>query len=476
MFVRAPWLALMLVGVSAACGGQPPAAEDAPSVVLITIDTLRADRMSLYGHTRPTTPQIDEFASGGVVFDAAASAGPCTVPAHASMLTGRYPGFHSAGSSNGGYKVLADEVTLAEVFADRGYFTAAVVSNPVLNHRLGLAQGFAIYDDELPEQELNRDNNERLADQAVDRALEVLAEAGDRPYFLWLHLQDPHGPYTPPAGWRSEWRVEVPGPQLTELADQSGDGGLPSYQVLGDQRDAEYYALQYDREIAYADHHLGRFLDALEQDGVFDEGLVILTSDHGEAIGEDDYWFAHCVSVSSDQIHVPLVMRGRGVDSGARVASPVSNVAIFRTFLDFVGADQIPSTPVPIAGSRLERFVPEPLSMNPDGAVYAESLNQIGVIGGGALLRWDRYPPDNEFWSAGNPNTHGPWRPLGTSLEGFAGQGVDDTDVAHAALAPLLRSYEAEVVRTERALADSRQTTRLPKGVEDALRAIGYIQ
>jgi arylsulfatase len=196
-------------------------------VLLITVDTLRADHLHCYGQSLPTSPNIDAFAARSVVFERAIAASGYTGPAHSAILTSRYPRRQSMGLSNG-MLTLGGVETLADAFRQGGYDTAAFVSNDVLNARTGLNQGFDVYDDELPTVEPNRPNVfERLAPQTVERALAWLARPRTKPFFLWVHFQDPHGPYTPPAPYRDRFHVPAVAdePELPVLDDDGGPGG-----------------------------------------------------------------------------------------------------------------------------------------------------------------------------------------------------------------------------------------------------------
>jgi arylsulfatase len=197
--------ALVAAAVSAvrSCGGRPP------NVLLITVDTLRADHLHCYGQSLPTSPNIDALAARSVVFERAIAASGYTGPAHSSIMTSKYPRRQSTAFSNG-LLTLAGVETLADALRQSGYDTAAFVSNGVLAAGSGLNHGFDVYDDELPTVERNRFNVfERLAPQTAARALAWLERPRTKPFFLWVHFQDPHGPYTPPEAYRDRFRVPV---------------------------------------------------------------------------------------------------------------------------------------------------------------------------------------------------------------------------------------------------------------------------
>ncbi len=239
-------------------------------------------------------------------------------------MVGRYPSFHTVGVLNGLFQLNPSAVTLAEVLSANGYRTGAIIGNPVLRAAVGFDQGFETYDDDLEGRELNRPRTrERTAERVVDLAQTWFDGADGRPGFLWLHFQDPHGPYKPPEGWApfQATGADQLGGSLPVGLDQSGYGAIPKYQVLGDERRIAGYVRRYDAEIAFFDHQLNRLIAFLSDRGLLDSMLVILTADHGEAFGEDGFIFGHSHSVGLDQVSVPLVIAGpgapRGLDPGS---------------------------------------------------------------------------------------------------------------------------------------------------------------
>jgi arylsulfatase A-like enzyme len=203
--------------------------------------------------------------------------------------------------------------TVAELLRDNGYTTIGVVSNFVLRKGGGFDQGFDFYDDRMDEVELVRGIPERIAEGTTERAVNLLRLHKDKRFFLWIHYQDPHGPYTPQGQFRTMFVDEgLPARDLQLNETVSGKGGIPSYQQLGENRDFNYYVAQYDGEIRYFDEHFGRLIEALKQLGLYDNSLIIFTSDHGEGMGGHDYYFAHGEYVYNSLIQVPLIMRFGG--------------------------------------------------------------------------------------------------------------------------------------------------------------------
>lgn len=272
------------------------------NVVLITIDTLRSDRVSAYGSDLVDTPNIDGFASEGVLFSNAASTVPFTLPAHSSILTGLYPPGHGV-RENVGYTLDPGIPTLAEVLSSGGWNTAGFVSAFVLDGRWGIGRGFDHYFDDFDLAEFDTPNLssvQRSGDVTIAEAVRWLdSRPKSSPFFLWLHLYDPHDPYTPPEPFKSM-----------------------------------YPNRPYEGEVAYTDSLIGEFRTSLEERGLLDRSLVILTADHGEGLG-DHGEASHGFFVYDTTIHVSLIVRPpAGSVEGRVVDSAVSHVDIFPTILD----------------------------------------------------------------------------------------------------------------------------------------------
>ncbi|MHC4984933.1 MAG: sulfatase, partial [Planctomycetota bacterium] len=219
-----------------------------PNIILISIDTCRADYLGCYDPQRQTTPNIDRFADSATLFENAVSPVPLTLPAHATMLTGQIPmGFNI---HNNGYHLRPETVTLAEILQDQGYTTAAFVSAAVLDSRFGIDQGFGLYDD--ADSVTGGGRGKRRGDVNTRQTMDWLAQhSQDGPLFVFLHYYDPHSPYEPPAAEAGRWPDDP-----------------------------------YAGEVAFVDRCIGQMLTQLQQLGLYDESLIILTSDHGEMLGE----------------------------------------------------------------------------------------------------------------------------------------------------------------------------------------------
>lgn len=301
------WL-IGATGFAAACGSPAvtpavttAAAPIAQSVVLITIDTLRADRVGAYGAAGARTGTLDALAREGARFERAWATAPITLPSHASLLTGRYPPAH--GSRHNGIAIDAAVPALASRFKAAGFATAAFVSAFPLDRRFGLAAGFDVYDDDLPRGPDGRPLNERSGGDTVTRAVTWLQAQSTARVFLWLHLFEPHAPYGTP-----------------------GSGGTA--------------IARYDDDVAAADRESGRLLAALGDRA--SRTLVIATADHGEAFGEHGE-IGHSIFVYDTTLRVPLVMRGPGVTAGTVVADDVSLVDIAPTLAALTGVAGVDS-------------------------------------------------------------------------------------------------------------------------------------
>ncbi|MFN8062031.1 MAG: sulfatase-like hydrolase/transferase [Vicinamibacterales bacterium] len=324
---------------------------DRTPIVLVTIDTLRADRLGAYGSRAGLTPTLDALATAGTVFMAAVSQVPLTLPSHATLMTGLRPPSHGV-RTNDGFHLASDRPTLAGVLRARGYETAAFIGGYPLASSGGLSSGFDQYDDRF----LQDGAVERPADAVVDAAIEWLTSrpkggsASERPYFVWLHFFDPHSPYSPPPSWQ-----------------RRGAAGASSSS-----------AAAYDEEVAYADAALGRFLRELEARRELDAALVVVAADHGEGLDEHGER-THGMFVYDTTVRVPLVVRlpaALAAPESQRVTAPVELTDVAPTIAGLAGA----TWPAPVEGLDLR-----PLLAGGQGdlerAVYAESYYQNVLLG-----------------------------------------------------------------------------------------------
>ena len=280
---------------------------NADSLVLITVDTTRADRLEPYDAGAVPTPSLLALARNGILFEQAQATAPITLVAHTSILTGDFPLRH--GVRNNGTHYVADEaVTLAEVLRDRGLRTAAFVSAAVLETRYGLDQGFEVYDDDLSTGTERRPRvvPDRPAQATIDAATAWLDQLeDDEDYFLWVHLYDPHASYSPPPPYRDTYRDNL-----------------------------------YDGEIAYMDDQIGRLL---RQPRIAkDQPLIAVVGDHGESLGEHGEQ-THAILAYQSTMRIPFILRVPGGPTGLRVGAPVSQVDFMPTVLELLG-ERVPAS------------------------------------------------------------------------------------------------------------------------------------
>ncbi len=313
----------VLAGLCALHGCGPRATEapaGAPNVLLVSIDTLRADHLGFDGYERPTSPDLDEFASGAAVFEAAESTTAWTLPSLASILTGESCSTHGCWDYT---SVLDDSFrTLPEILLAAGYDTACAASHVFVTTRHGLQQGIVHTDDSYAFPEVEPEDS--ITSQAIaDRGIRFLAQkaaAPERgPWFLWLHFFDPHATYVEHAG-------------ITGLFETPGQ--RTAHEVM---RDA------YDGEIRYTDQHLGRLFEALERTGFAANTVVVLVADHGEEFWEHGA-HGHGHSLHREVVRVPLVIRAPGF-AARRVTEVVSQVDLLPTVMELVGLEPPAGTP-----------------------------------------------------------------------------------------------------------------------------------
>ncbi|MGE3958294.1 MAG: sulfatase-like hydrolase/transferase [Vicinamibacterales bacterium] len=324
-----------LSGCLAAFGGWRFAKASAPvngPVVLISIDALRADRLPAYGYAAGRTPHIDALAADGTVFERAYAHVPQTLPAHASLLTGRLP-FETGVRDAAGFTVPASARTIAELLRDRGYATGGIVSSFLLRRDTGINRGFAFFDDELPAPTAGSPDAGLVRDGAAaeEVAEHWLESIGTSRAFLFLHISEPHAPHVPQERFRD-------------------------------------LASAYDGEVAHADGIVGRLLQFLKSHQLYDRSTIILVADHGEGLGDHGEQ-THGVLAYEPMLRVPLIVKQpAGAAAGTRVTTPVQHIDVVPTILDFAKAPGA-------SGLRGRSLVPLLSGSGfPERAIYAESM------------------------------------------------------------------------------------------------------
>jgi arylsulfatase A-like enzyme/Tfp pilus assembly protein PilF len=411
----------------AGCRGKtaPAAASARPNVLFITIDTLRADRLGVYGHAAAATPTLDGLAARGARFPTAIAHVPLTGPSHASMLTGLTPVGHGV-RDNGGYVLPAEVKTAAGEFQQAGYGTAAFVSGFPLDRRFGFNRGFDTYDDHLPRGNDTRRTPyvERFADATTDAVLRWLgapasvAGAEGSPFFLWVHYYDPHAPYEPPGALAERFR-QAP----------------------------------YDGEIAFVDAQIARLLRALEEKDALARTLVLVTADHGEGLGEHGEG-THGLFVYDSTLKVPWIMAGPGIPSGRVPSTVARGIDVLPTLLDQAGLD----VPNGLDGRSL-RSALEGKTMA-DAPAYAESVYAEREFGWAPLfaLRTSRY----KLIEAPRPELY--------DLEADAGEAANRLAQDAARAEDLRRKLEAALSRPARSTP-----AKVDTETAERLAALGYL-
>jgi len=343
----------------AGCGGpasQPDEAANArPPIIVIVIDTLRADYLGAFGFDGPISPNLDALAEESVLFERCSSQAPWTTPSMAAMMTSLYPEAHGVRLAPDDPRRLQDwrrrwtpaipesTTTLAESLHDRGYRTAAFVANPWLVKGLGFEQGFDTFDANAAER-LDRDASTVLQSGRV--WLDPVTSEDD-PTFLYLHLMDVHGPYTAPESDFTEVRSSA-GLGPARIVPDSGFRHIEKYLLKPpwtrqqDRRELRVWRGRYAAGVHAVDRRLGVFIQALRDEGIWDRQLVVVTSDHGEELFDNGGW-DHGFNLHDHQLHVPLMIRfPRSKHGGSRVAGSVRLVDLMPTLIGLAGADEPP--------------------------------------------------------------------------------------------------------------------------------------
>ena len=332
--------------LATACGDQP----QLRNVLLVSVDTLRADHVGPYGSELPT-PTFDALAREGVVVEGACTPTPSTGPAHVSLMTGLHPWRHG---------VLLNAVAmddrevpvLAEHLRDAGFATAGFVSSYNLDRRYGFARGFDAYGFEGTTQLGGKPDFWNVGGETTERALAWLDRRGPERFFLWVHYFDPHSPYDPPPGF------ERP---IDEPIDIGGKTIPPDFSSM---RKLVEKVRGYRGSVVYSDTQIGALIDRLEEMGQLDETLVVVTSDHGEGLG-DHGRLGHGHQLDDELVVVPLLLRGAGLPTGRRLEGPAQLEDLMPTILSLVGAP----APQDVDGLDLSRWLRGEVSQSPRQAV-----------------------------------------------------------------------------------------------------------
>jgi arylsulfatase A-like enzyme len=459
--------ALVLLVLGWSCGG-PKSAPAPPSgagsrlnVLLITIDTLRADHLGAYGYTRETSPRMDELARGGALFEQAYTYWPKTRGSFVALMTGKRASQTGYGKSHP--ELLGMNPTLASVLKAAGYRTQATVDNPNVARALGYAQGFDSYRETWEEKALPTEMDRTRA--ITEDGVRFLAEARPgSPFLLWLHYVNPHAPYTPPPPFDTQFRDEASkgGGRVTPVS--GFHGGVPKQWFVPGEDRLGYYIAQYDGEIATVDQEVGKVLDALAASAVTGETLVVLTSDHGESLGEHDYFLDHGENLFDPSLAIPLMVAGPGVKIGHRSPVFATTLDLVPTVLDAVKVSYPPNLageslwPAARGGDRPDRE-----------RLYAQNDRNLIAI-------WDR-----RFKIVGTPEADKMVYTLVDRAKdpgetrNVAASHPDALRSAQRELETLIARVDQEVAKTRQLLQGQPAQQKLSADACEKLRALGYL-
>lgn len=321
-----------------------PTPSGPPNVILIVVDSLRADHVSAYGYERPTTQNLDALvAAEGIRFEDAVSPVPWTCPANGALMSGRNPSSLGASWNTLNSSLPQEAVSLAEALHDAGYYTAGFVNNACVNTNRGFAQGFDAFDDSMAARKGSDSNNKARANEVnalVTNWLEsdwLARPAAERQrLFLFLYYMEPHVWYNAPAPYDTLYDDTYTGTLTAEVYGTGYD--VVTGKIVPSARDIEHLEALYDGEISYWDAYLGQMLGYLQSKGLLDNALIVVTGDHGESFGEHGKW-AHGSALYEEQVRVPLVMRYTGrIAPGQVVTTPVQSMDLMPTILEYAGA------------------------------------------------------------------------------------------------------------------------------------------
>jgi arylsulfatase len=428
------------------CHREPPRPRN---VLFILVDTLRADHLGAWGYGRPTSPNVDAFAREAVRFAGARSQASCTFPSVNSILTSRGPAAF-LGQPDQALTIPQGIPSLAEILHERGYRTAAVSASPVVrntrsrfNPHGGFGRGFDLF---------HEDCVWKHAECVNEAAAEQLRQPrGEKPFLLYLHYIDPHGPYQTPKGWPHKFAQGDPEKKWVRIGDPNPIGdwlykGKPKPEYTpGDFR---YLQDLYDDEIAYFDGRFAELMETVRAAGLLEDSIVVFAADHGEEFLEHGD-LKHCRNLFDTSVHVPMLLRIPGVAAGT-VSRPVQNLDLVPTILDYLGID-----------ARKYRFEGRSLRAEIEGTAKEPGL-QYGLMGDQRSAADGRYKLIQNL--AGKP-------PVLFDLQKDPGETRDVLAAERRSYAALRVVLDAWVARSEG--QDAAEASRL---AQEKLRSLGYIQ
>lgn len=409
-----------------ASGGHTPA--ERRNLLLLTLDTTRADRIGCYGYEAARTPALDRIAERGVAFDAAYAVTPLTLPSHTTILTGLYPVFHGV-RNNGRYELPGEYTTLAEMFREGGWRTGAFISAFVLHSRFGLAQGFESFGDDLTAGHPKLTSMEiqsRSGQQTVEDALAWLRETHRRKFFLWVHFFDPHMPYRAPRKFQEAFSHNP-----------------------------------YDGQIAYMDSVIGTLISRLERWGVLRDTLVVVIADHGESLGEHGEQ-THAFFIYNAAMRVPLIFSQPGVlPEGKRLDASVSMADVAPTVLEYFG-------------------LPAPPELQ--GKSFLDAMQGSAVLDHRSVLIESVFPFEAYNWAPLSGLLHGSEKYIKAPQPEYYDLARDPNETANLwddqpqRRASLVKRYEETFEKLRKAENETVSSRRaMSEEEEETLRSLGYV-
>jgi arylsulfatase len=457
----------MAVAAILAAGCGEPKGPDRPHIIVILIDTLRADHLGSGGHPGRISPRLDRLAAESIVFDRGYAQAPWTPPSMGTLFTSLYPETHGLhrfkknqflDPESGRLRatVLPEEaITLAEALRDAGYRTAGFVANPWLHGEWGLGQGFDHYDD-------SRTGNSIAAPGLISGAKRWLAEQpGDQPLFLYLHFMDVHGPYVAPeSDFWPQWRLRVDDePRVLTEEEQPGEhlGVHPSWAGEKLRQRLAYWQARYAAGVRVFDRRIAALLDEFAETGLLDEAWLVVTSDHGEELFEHGDW-GHGKNLHDYQLRVPLIIRPpAAAGGGRRVGETARLIDLMPTLLSLAGADP----PAGLQGTDLS-----PL-LRAEAGGPAPVLFSSGVIAKPDMFAVQR----GRYKLVVNGDA--------STLYDLENDPAETTDVSEREAALVAELSELLARHLEASSSESRLPTRtadIPEAMQEQLRVLGYIQ
>ena len=497
-------LALCTLALGPSCGRRGADASRPPppplNLLLITIDTLRADHLSCYGYPRPTSPTIDRLAREGALFEEAITTRGQTWPSLTSLFTGEYPLVH--GVRTNGQRMAAGRRTLAVDLSEAGYRTAAFLTNMSEAHHPGIDTIVACRRLGAPQW--------RWDDAAVAAGLDLLEKTPRGPWFLWFHLIDPHMPYAPPKPWDAVYRERGAG--VPPRAHQGDFRDLALSTAAVSQSVVDEYVALYDGQINAVDVNVARILAALDSLGLRDRTLIVLVADHGEDHFERNRYFGHSCSIYQQTVRVPLIISLPGQIRAGIIAEPIEMIDLRPTILELLGrdaprgiqgssrAERVAGGSVAAAAERRPRGLGQPPSADssalPSGASSRDQhafetvieWSEQTVGGSRSFFIWrdrqwkyvfnpDQHRIDNEFWR----ETEGPGYIVAREelydLDSDPGE-MRNLAGEHPDVAARMRARLSARVGELRAIAGTAgvASDSIDAATAEALRALGYVK